>query len=52
MALPGETTPLLVTNTYTFPTGSLVVSKNSIGPAAGHQGQVTISVSCAERPAR
>ena len=46
MALPGETTPLLVTNTYTFPTGSLVVSKNSIGLAAGHQGQVTISVSC------
>ena len=42
----GGTATLHITDTYDFPTGSLIVTKNSIGPAAGQQGQVTISVSC------
>ena len=42
----GGTATLHITDTYTHATGSLVVNKLIAGPAAGYQGQVTISVSC------
>ena len=35
-----------ITDTYTHATGSLVVTKNIDGPAAGNQGEVKISVAC------
>ena len=35
-----------VSDTYDFIVGSLVVTKTIAGPAAGHQGQVIIKVSC------
>ncbi len=42
----GGTATLHITDTYTHATGSLVVSKLVAGPAAGNQGEVTITVSC------
>ncbi len=42
----GGTATRHITDTYTHATGSLEVSKLIAGPAAGDQGQVTISVSC------
>ena len=42
----GGSENLHITDTYLSVSGSLVVSKNSIGPAAGNQGQVTITVTC------
>ena len=42
----GQDAQATITNTYTFLTGSLTVTKTINGPAAGHQGPVTIKVSC------
>ena len=42
----GGTATLHITDTYTHATGSLLVTKNIAGPAAGSQGEVKISVSC------
>jgi TQXA domain-containing protein len=36
----------LVTDTYSFITGSLTVTKTIAGPAAGHQGAVTVQAAC------
>ena len=41
-----ENAQATITDTYTFLTGSLTVTKTIAGLAAGQQGQVTIKVSC------
>ena len=43
---PGQNAQATITDTYTFLTGSLTVTKTIAGPAAGQQGPVTIKVSC------
>ena len=47
---PDGTATANLTDTYTYTTGSLRVTKTINGPASGHQGQVTISVSCDDSP--
>ena len=42
----GGLASLHITDTYSVATGSLLVTKNIDGPAAGSQGEVKISVSC------
>ena len=42
----GQNAQATITNTYTFLTGSLTVTKTINGLAAGEQGPVTIEVSC------
>jgi hypothetical protein len=41
----GQDVPVNIVNDYQL-TGSLVVSKSIQGPAAGHQGKITIRVTC------
>jgi Domain of unknown function (DUF5979)/Thioester domain len=43
---PGQNSTAALTDTYTFITGSIEITKAITGPGAGLQGQVTISVSC------
>lgn len=43
---PNGSATASITDTYDFVPGALVVSKTISGPAAGHQGTVTIAVSC------
>ena len=42
----GQNAQATITDTYTFLSGSLTVTKSIAGAAAGQQGQVTIKVSC------
>ena len=44
---PGGNQALALTDTYSFRTGSLVVTKTIAGPAAGQQGAVTVHTVCA-----
>jgi Domain of unknown function (DUF5979)/Thioester domain len=43
---PGGSVTASLTDTYDFVPGALVVSKSVDGHAAGHQGEVSIAVSC------
>ena len=44
--IPGVTVPIHRTNTYVATPGSLIVHKLISGPAAGHQGVVTLRTVC------
>ena len=43
---PGGATSAALTDTYDFAPGSLTVTKTITGPAAGDQGDITITVTC------
>ena len=47
---PDGTAIANLTDTYSHTTGSFTVTKTINGPASGHQGQVTIGVSCDDSP--